>query len=557
MPAEKMRTMVLKKSEIKSIDDGTLTIRHWISTEGIDDGGDQLLADGMKTRGKTVVLVMHGKDPKFGAEPWAKCENLEIGVNSKGERGIIATTRYFDGSKLVPPDNTGHRLYEKAKQDMMPNFSVGWLPGCNPKVLPGGAKQYATWYLLEYSQVHIGMNAGATTDASLKTAEEPHLKFFVIDEKEGHCPCKCNPNDFEDKAAFIAKAVPEMIGKGFAQDRAAAACSDMWDNRQEKGGAGSGNHGAVGDDGEKTWNGKFHQSIKHAIKKPDEDGTMKCGAGTHEKSGNRLLKCGYSGKAGSYDFKIHDNEEDDEYEVLDGEDKCLGKTSKLKALPALASKCLHKALNVKCDDKVVFEILIKSIAQNIIGSIARNALDTIYYQGFLQELSRMIWNDEDGFVADKALIDDVLLEFCGLVSPYALQYVTEWRDEIARRRAEAGEKSLDFAVIQKELKIVFDKGLLPVRDKSAPDPAAADANAQAPAALPPEVKEKGLMFLPESSAPAQQAGEKSFSLAPTPQTEKTEKSLGLPISLDEFEKRLTEALKQGTRDVLNQAKGRV
>ena len=157
-------------SEVKSFDDNALTLKHWISTESQDDGGDIMMADGMERRGNIVVDFEHGKDPVKGVEPIAKCLGLETGVNAKGKKGLIATTRFFD-------DEQGRRLYRKAKELYMPNWSIEWepIPGGNFPVK--GGTRHDKWRLLAYSLVKLGMNEDATADAGLK---------FLIQEQPVH-----------------------------------------------------------------------------------------------------------------------------------------------------------------------------------------------------------------------------------------------------------------------------------------------------------------------------------------------------------------------------------
>lgn len=153
-------------------DDTELTIEHFISTETQDSGGDIMLADGMKIRGKPVVLFQHGLDVKYGSEPIAKVLDIRVGEYD-GKKGLIAKTKYFDGSELNPPDATGQRLYMKAKDGTMPNWSIGF-NSIADKPTKGG-RIVTEWELHEYSQVAVGMNAEATT----LSAQAPELKFII------------------------------------------------------------------------------------------------------------------------------------------------------------------------------------------------------------------------------------------------------------------------------------------------------------------------------------------------------------------------------------------
>jgi hypothetical protein len=150
-------------SHVKQFDDEEMTVEHFISTEGRDRGGDRLLASGMKITGRPVVLLSHGFHPAYGQEPIAKPLWIRQGEHD-GKKGIIAKTKFYDGSHLVPPDNTGRRLYEKAKSNFMPNWSIGWLP-LKWKNLKGPQgedfRDVSEWELLEYSPVGVPMNPDA------------------------------------------------------------------------------------------------------------------------------------------------------------------------------------------------------------------------------------------------------------------------------------------------------------------------------------------------------------------------------------------------------------
>lgn len=161
--------------EVKNWDDNEMWIEHFISTELQDSGGDIMLAGGMKMRGKPVVLFQHGLDPKFGNEPIAKVLDIRVGEH-KGKKGLIAKTKYFDGSKLTPPDATGQRLYMKAKDGTMPNWSIGF-NSLKERPIKGG-RVVEEWELHEYSQVAVGMNSEASTIDLLSTSA-PELKFII------------------------------------------------------------------------------------------------------------------------------------------------------------------------------------------------------------------------------------------------------------------------------------------------------------------------------------------------------------------------------------------
>jgi len=175
------------ETEIKAFDDKSLTIEHFISTEQEDRSKDIVRADGMEMDGIPVVLKQHGFDTDTGHEPIAKPLSIIVGVNSKGVKGIIAKTQYFDGSKLTPPDNTGQRLYQKAKERFMPYFSIGF-SALDASPRPGGGVEFKKWRLNEYSQVGVPDNIGAEVIKTMapeeveKTANE--ILTYAVEKEE-------------------------------------------------------------------------------------------------------------------------------------------------------------------------------------------------------------------------------------------------------------------------------------------------------------------------------------------------------------------------------------
>lgn len=156
------------KAEIKGFNDKDLILTHFISTEQEDRSKDIVHADGVRFDGVPVVLKQHGLDPDIGMEPIAKSLGLAVGTNSSGVKGIVATTQYYDGSSLVPPDNTGRRLYEKAKNGFMPYWSIGFrIEDGTPR--PGGGIDIKRSLVYEYSQVAVPDNVGAEV---IKSFEE-------------------------------------------------------------------------------------------------------------------------------------------------------------------------------------------------------------------------------------------------------------------------------------------------------------------------------------------------------------------------------------------------
>jgi hypothetical protein len=83
-----------------------------------------------------------------------------VSTNDKGTKGILVKTQYYDGSKLTPPDNTGKRLYEKAKDGFMPYWSIGFV-GLDVMPRKDGGLEYKKWKLFEYSQVAVPDNIEA------------------------------------------------------------------------------------------------------------------------------------------------------------------------------------------------------------------------------------------------------------------------------------------------------------------------------------------------------------------------------------------------------------
>jgi len=189
MPGTKDLIRKVFNSSVKSCNDEELTIEHFISTEQRDRSKDIMRANGMVMDGVPVVLKQHGFDPDTGNEPIAKPISITVGTDENGNNGILVKTKYYDGSSLVPPDNTGRRLYEKAKENFMPYWSIGFR-GLETKPLSGGGTDYAKWLLYEYSQVGVPDNVGAKVIKSLEDAEkfieekENDLYKFEIKKKE-------------------------------------------------------------------------------------------------------------------------------------------------------------------------------------------------------------------------------------------------------------------------------------------------------------------------------------------------------------------------------------
>ena len=250
--------------KVVSWDDATLTITHFISTETQDSGGDVMIAKGMQLRGKPVVLFQHGQDPVFGNEPIAKALKIEAGEN-EGKVGILATTQYFDDRKLTVPSSVGERLYMKAKDDTMPNWSIGF-NSLKSTPIKGG-RRVDEWELHEYSQVAVGMNKEATTLAMKKYGDlltEP--KFVIVQAPEGFADME----DFYTKTKEHAADV-EGFDKFRTQDDVVFGhntTTHQWEKLEGKGGPGSGpgpGHGKEPHSEMQEALGKTGLSKEHAI----------------------------------------------------------------------------------------------------------------------------------------------------------------------------------------------------------------------------------------------------------------------------------------------------
>ena len=159
-------------AEVKEYDETDLTVVHFISTETRDRGGDIMRVDGMRIRGRPVVLMAHGMS-KYGQEPIAKPIWIRKG-EFKDKRGILAKTQFF-------PDEDGTRLWMKATQGYMPNWSIGFIVLKWEDHKDGkGGRDITEWELLEYSPVGVPMNPEAQTLE--KTQANIWFKFAKPDE---------------------------------------------------------------------------------------------------------------------------------------------------------------------------------------------------------------------------------------------------------------------------------------------------------------------------------------------------------------------------------------
>jgi len=164
-----MKTKIFEGS-IKAFNDQELTIDHFISTENPDRVNDVMDADGMIMDGIPTVLKQHGQDVMSGHEPIAKPLSISVSTDNSGIKGILVRTQYYDGKNLTPPDNTGQRLYEKAKEGFMPYWSIGF-SGIDASPRPGGGLHFKKWKLFECSQVGVPENIEARVIKSMDAAE--------------------------------------------------------------------------------------------------------------------------------------------------------------------------------------------------------------------------------------------------------------------------------------------------------------------------------------------------------------------------------------------------
>jgi hypothetical protein len=207
-------------AEVKEYDDENLVVEHFISTERPDRSGDIMRADGMKISGKVTVLMAHGFSD-LGQEPIAR--PLKIWADTfKGTKGICARTMFYDGSRLIPPDNTGKRLYEKVKLGFLPNWSIGYIV-LNHKNISGPDGQVwrdiLEWELLEYSAVGVPMNPDATVFTDSQTALS--FKHYAPDDKHtGKILCRLGENKWcrlENLSEVLGKTMADYARKMFRQ----------------------------------------------------------------------------------------------------------------------------------------------------------------------------------------------------------------------------------------------------------------------------------------------------------------------------------------------------
>jgi hypothetical protein len=245
-----------------------------------------MMAKGMTVRGKPVVLFQHGQDPRFGNEPIAKALKIEPGEH-EGKTGILATTQFFDDRKLTIPTCTGERLYMKAKDDTMPNWSIGFNSTKSTPIK--GGRRVDEWELHEYSQVAVGMNKEATTLAMKKYGDlllEP--KFVIVQAPEG----------FKDMEDFNTKTIELVVGEKsddlnkYDKFRIGVDSKDtfghntvthQWEKIDVKGGPGSGRYPAGSGKTQEALSATEHASkiSENAVNNPTKE-TMEAASQAHE-----------------------------------------------------------------------------------------------------------------------------------------------------------------------------------------------------------------------------------------------------------------------------------
>ncbi len=161
--------------DVRAVDEKELIVEAAITTEHVDRVGDVVRADGVRIKGKPVVLFGHGRDTA-GMEPVAKPLSIRKGEHN-GEKALIAKTRFF-------PDERGRRLFRKVKEGYINGWSIGFSV-ISAKPRPGGGRDIKEWELLEYSLVGVPANPNATTVKNLA---------FGIAEKG--CSCNCSKAGF-------------------------------------------------------------------------------------------------------------------------------------------------------------------------------------------------------------------------------------------------------------------------------------------------------------------------------------------------------------------------
>jgi len=459
------------KSDIKSYNDDDLIIEHFISTESEDRAGDIMDADGMVLDGWPTVLKQHGNDIE-GSEPIAKPLSITVGTNAEGTKGIIVKTQYYDGSHLIPPDNTGRRLYEKAKNNFMPYWSIGFL-GLKMAPKAGRGIHYKKWLLVEYSQVGVPENVEAATIKSYdnerleKEANNiityaicksviPYKKYSLADEDtpwDGAAEVKkADVADLKKMCAWY-KGDGENKGDYKLPHHKADDYTTVWNGVKAAMGALLGARGGV-DIPDSDRKGVYKHLAKHykdfdkeppefkSIDKirtkanPDNGGTWKycvcdeCGYITDHKAGEPCGKCPDCGEQmhGTNDKKkkstpvgVHkDREKENWYYVVDEDGNQVHVKSE-DGLVVVSSDEINtkQAELIKKYFKPV-ETGLKSIAERVKVDIPWNAMTTLFF-AMMDEL----WSSDGSERTVKA----ILKEFTELIFPHMLAFARAMNDD--------------------------------------------------------------------------------------------------------------------------------
>lgn len=420
-----METKIFRDCEVKAADDEQLILEHFISTVTEDDGGDIMEPKGMSIRGRPVVLFQHGYDMAKGSEPIAKVLGISIGTNSKGVEGLIARTQFF-------PDDQGKRLYKKAKEGYMPNWSIGYKVDDYRATAKGG-RHVVKWQLMEYSQVAVGMNSEATVepDAKLFTGVKLECckKCVGCEKCKGHPEVvkteKCSDGGRSRKRAHkILKAVHNQMISDMqeaasadtfivdgAEKSAKTAVEDFTESA--KGHIGSYIKAVQGMDG----NEEFE------TEKPDEEGDDTKG---YQKCKNALRNVRDELIKTIRSYKCNQEVNPDEEA-----EKCSTAHAE-KALPyavefvkEYAKKCAEDRRKKAEAEKAIKQF--KTIAERIIGDNAeRTFYDKIYHvhNALIQELLRLATETTDD---TGAIVKTLLDEYVGIISPAMVSFANECR----------------------------------------------------------------------------------------------------------------------------------
>lgn len=353
-----MERKVFLNCEVKSFDDDKLILEHFISTASKDSGGDIMDPDGMVVRGKPVVLFQHGLDPSKGSEPIAKPLSLTVGMNSKGVKGIIARTQYF-------PDDTGKRLYQKAKDGYMPNWSIGWAEIESVPLVDGG-RHVKKWALMEYSQVAVGMNEEATTDIKCYASVE----YEACKECKGCEKCKGMTPEYKPYPNEHACRLREPV-------------------------AGAKTRRKNGD--------REHDGKKYDVIYQEQDGKW-------VEQAFRYPKEAWDAEAA----KKHCADHNGKFDAASGKD-----AGTPASVPAPDPKATEPTPPPKEPSK-----LVKSISEKIKGTVPMRALQIIF-DALIWEMVERCYNDKNATA--EVIASDLLTEAIDLLQPHIIGFITECR----------------------------------------------------------------------------------------------------------------------------------